>query len=69
MGYTIAKYIRLSIDDAKTESMSIENQRLFLDSFIASMDETDTGSVHGSGISTSEARYKIKFSAVAAGIP
>jgi DNA invertase Pin-like site-specific DNA recombinase len=41
MGYTIAKYIRLSIDDAKTESLSIENQRLYLDSYIAGMDEND----------------------------
>ena len=28
--YKIAKYIRLSIDDAKSESMSIENQRALL---------------------------------------
>ena len=35
MGETvIAKYIRLSVDDAVTESLSIANQRLLLDSFI-----------------------------------
>ncbi len=28
--YTIALYIRLSIDDSKTESLSIHNQRLSL---------------------------------------
>jgi DNA invertase Pin-like site-specific DNA recombinase len=36
--YVIAKYIRLSIDDAKTDSMSIENQRLLLDRHIAGLD-------------------------------
>ncbi|MDR1209940.1 MAG: hypothetical protein LBK41_06470 [Clostridiales bacterium] len=28
--YSIYKYIRLSMDDAKTDSVSIENQRLLL---------------------------------------
>ena len=32
---TIAKYLRLSIEDAKSDSLSIENQRLMLDHFIA----------------------------------
>jgi len=34
----IAKYIRLSMDDAKTDSMSIENQRLLLNKRIAVLD-------------------------------
>jgi len=41
MDYVIAKYIRLSIEDAKTDSLSIENQRLLLDSHIAGMDAPD----------------------------
>jgi DNA invertase Pin-like site-specific DNA recombinase len=36
--YTIAKYIRLSLDDAISDSMSIENQRLLLDAHIAGLD-------------------------------
>ena len=36
--YVIAKYIRLSLEDSKSDSMSVENQRLLLDSFIADMD-------------------------------
>jgi DNA invertase Pin-like site-specific DNA recombinase len=36
--YVIAKYIRLSIEDAKSDSLSIENQRLILDKYIADMD-------------------------------
>jgi hypothetical protein len=36
--YVIAKYIRLSLDDARTDSMSIENQRLILDRHIAGLD-------------------------------
>ena len=35
---TIAKYIRLSLDDAKTDSLSIENQRLLLDEYILNSD-------------------------------
>ena len=38
----IAKYIRLSIEDAKTESLSIENQRLELDRYIDAMDIPST---------------------------
>ncbi|GHU94550.1 hypothetical protein FACS1894208_05810 [Clostridia bacterium] len=34
---TIAKYIRLSIEDSKSDSMSIENQRLLLDRHIKSL--------------------------------
>jgi DNA invertase Pin-like site-specific DNA recombinase len=36
--YVIAKYIRLSIEDAQNDSMSIENQRLILNTYIAGMD-------------------------------
>jgi DNA invertase Pin-like site-specific DNA recombinase len=36
--YVIAKYIRLSLDDAQTDSMSIENQRLMLNRHIADLD-------------------------------
>jgi DNA invertase Pin-like site-specific DNA recombinase len=35
MGYVVAKYLRLSIEDERTGSMSIENQRLMLDKHIA----------------------------------
>ena len=34
----IAKYLRLSIEDAKTDSLSIENQHRLLDRYIAEMD-------------------------------
>lgn len=37
MGYVIAKYIRLSVEDSKTESLSIENQHRQLDNFIAEL--------------------------------
>ncbi len=36
--YVIAKYLRLSIEDEKTESLSIENQHLLLDAFIDELD-------------------------------
>jgi len=36
--YVIAKYIRLSIDDVQSNSMSIENQRLILDAHIMELD-------------------------------
>ena len=36
--YVIAKYIRLSIEDEKTESMSIPHQRLMLDRHIDDLD-------------------------------
>lgn len=36
----IAKYIRLSLDDAQTDSMSIESQRLLLDKYILDSDLT-----------------------------
>jgi len=35
--YVIAKYIRLSIEDAKTDSLSVENQHLLLDGYIDEM--------------------------------
>jgi DNA invertase Pin-like site-specific DNA recombinase len=40
--YVIAKYIRLSLDDAQTDSMSIKNQRLLLDAHIAELDIPNT---------------------------
>lgn len=39
--YVIAKYLRLSLDDAKSESMSIENQRIIIGEHIASLDESN----------------------------
>ena len=36
--YVIAKYLRLSIEDEKTESLSIENQHLLLDKHINELD-------------------------------
>ena len=36
--YVIAKYLRLSVDDEKSESMSISHQRLLLDKHIDSLD-------------------------------
>jgi DNA invertase Pin-like site-specific DNA recombinase len=36
--YVIAKYLRLSIEDEKTESLSIENQNLLIDSHIEGLD-------------------------------
>jgi DNA invertase Pin-like site-specific DNA recombinase len=36
--YIIAKYIRLSIEDEKTESMSVPHQRLILDRYIDELD-------------------------------
>jgi len=41
MSYVLAKYIRLSIEDAKTESLSIENQRLVIDRYIDELDIPD----------------------------
>ena len=38
--YVIAKYIRLSIEDSKSDSLSIPNQRLLLDQHIAAMSIT-----------------------------
>ena len=35
--YIIAKYIRLSVEDAKTDSLSVENQRRILDRYIEEM--------------------------------
>ena len=37
--YVIAIYIRLSLEDSKYESLSIENQRLVLHEYIAGMPE------------------------------
>ena len=37
-GYVIAKYIRLSLDDAVSDSLSIPNQRVLLDRYIDSLD-------------------------------
>ena len=35
--YVVAKYIRLSMEDTKNDSLSVENQRLLLDAHIAEM--------------------------------
>ena len=43
--YVIAKYIRLSLDDAKTDSMSIENQRLLIDRHIAELGLSDASAI------------------------
>lgn len=43
--YVIAKYIRLSLEDTKYDSLSIENQRLVIDSHIAGMPEADYAEV------------------------
>lgn len=43
--YVIALYIRLSLEDYKYESMSIENQRLTLNAYAASMLEADYAEV------------------------
>ena len=40
--YVIAKYIRLSIDDAQSDSLSVENQRLILDKRISEMEIANT---------------------------
>lgn len=39
--YVVAQYIRLSLDDAKSDSMSIENQRLIVGKHIAELDLPD----------------------------
>ena len=36
--FIIAKYIRLSVEDSKSDSMSIENQRLMIDKYISGLD-------------------------------
>ena len=38
--YVIALYIRLSLEDYKYDSMSIENQHLALNEFVSSMPES-----------------------------
>lgn len=43
--YIIALYIRLSIEDYKYESMSIENQRLELNAYVRTMPEADYAEV------------------------
>ena len=43
--YVIAKYIRLSLEDTKYDSLSIENQRLVIDTHIAGMPESDCAEV------------------------
>ncbi len=43
--YVIAKYIRLSLEDSKYDSLSIENQRLVIDAHIAGMPEADTAEI------------------------
>lgn len=41
MGYVVAKYIRLSVEDALSDSYSIENQHWQLDKCIAGMPQSD----------------------------
>ena len=43
--YVIALYIRLSLEDYKYDSMSIENQHLTLNEFVASMPESANAEV------------------------
>lgn len=43
--YVIALYIRLSVEDYKYESMSIENQRLVLNTYAASMPEYENAEI------------------------
>lgn len=43
--YVIAKYIRLSLEDTKYDSLSIENQRLVIDTHIAEMPESDCAEI------------------------
>ena len=43
--YEIALYIRLSIEDYKYDSLSIENQSLVLHEFVASMPESENAEV------------------------
>ena len=43
--YVIALYIRLSVEDYKTESLSIPNQRLILREKAMSLPEWDNGEV------------------------
>ena len=43
--YVIALYIRLSLEDYKYDSMSIENQHLVLHEFISSMPESSNAEV------------------------
>lgn len=43
--YVIAKYIRLSLEDVKYDSLSIENQRLVIDAHIAEMPESDNAEI------------------------
>ncbi len=43
--YVIAKYIRLSLEDSKYDSLSIENQRLVIDAHIAGMPEADAAEI------------------------
>lgn len=43
--YTIALYIRLSMEDSKYDSMSIENQRMILNEFALSMPEAENADI------------------------
>ena len=43
--YVIALYIRLSLEDYKYDSMSIENQHLVLNEFVSSMPESTDAEV------------------------
>lgn len=43
--YIIALYIRLSLEDSKYDSLSIENQRMILNEFALSMPEAENAEV------------------------
>ena len=43
--YVIALYIRLSLEDCKVDSLSIENQRLMLHEYVRSMPEGETAEI------------------------
>jgi DNA invertase Pin-like site-specific DNA recombinase len=43
--YVIALYIRLSVEDSKTESLSIYNQRLILRHFAGALPEADDAEI------------------------
>ena len=43
--YMIALYIRLSLEDTKYDSLSIENQKLILNEFALSMPEAENAEI------------------------
>lgn len=55
--YVIALYIRLSLEDYKYDSMSIENQHLALNEFVSSMPE----STHAEVLEFIDNGYKAQY--------